>query len=457
VLNGAAPGRSAGLIVFLAGLLATAGPLDRAEADSIPTYGYELHATHPHDPDAFTQGLVYVDGFFYEGTGLYGASSIRKVVPETGEVLKIRRLGSSFFGEGVTVYADTIYQLTWLEHTGFVFVELDTFHLVETFGYDTNGWGLTHDDTSLIMSNGTSVLRHLDPETYEVVGQVTVTADGIPVDLINEMEMVRGNIYANILNSDSIAVINPGTGEVTAWLDFSGILADPPGPLNGIAFDAEAVRLYVTGKRWPSVFEVYADPLDYPPRIVDVSPVSPAWVHADSVLPLSVSVVDSGPADSLCYCWSIDGTVDPAGLDSVYAYSSAVPTTDTVEVTVSDGVFEDSASWIIYVEIAGVEGDLDPRSLLVCQNRPNPFRPVTEILFTVPGGKTRGSRVRLTVHDVGGRELRRLVDRRMSGGEHRVNWDGTDARGRRVSPGVYFYTADVGEKRVCRKMVVLDE
>ena len=178
----------------------------------------------------------------------------------------IMALASVYFGEGVTIFDGLIYQLTWRNHVGFVYVETDSFELVDTFSYSTQGWGLTHDDTSLIMSDGTDKLYFLDPVTFEEVGRVYVTAEGSPLDSLNELEYIDGHIYANILESDSIAIIKPETGEVVGWLDLAGILPPgdllaPPGPLNGIAFDPDSVRLFVTGKRWPSLFEIYVDPL----------------------------------------------------------------------------------------------------------------------------------------------------------------------------------------------------
>jgi glutamine cyclotransferase len=443
------------------------GPAARSTSSgSIPVYGYELMNTFPHDPNAFTQGLIYHNGFLYEGTGLYGGSSLRKVVLETGEVLLRYNLASVYFGEGVTIRDGKIYQLTWLNHVGFVYVETDSFELVDSFGYTTPGWGLTHDDTSLIMSDGTDKLYHLDPETFEEVGRVYVTADGSPVPSINELELIRGRIYANILNSDSIAVIVPETGEVVAWLDLTGILppeqvAQAPGPLNGIAFDPDGVRLFVTGKRWPSVFEIYSDPLDYPPEIVRSSPQSPVWVHLDTPVHLSVSAEDGGPMDSLTYMWSVNGMVDPSAHDSSYEYSSSVPAVDTVAVEVTDGVFSDSTSWLVYVEIAGIDDGIiagEGRLGMMClaQNRPNPFKPETMIDFVVPGMSEASHTVRLTIHDIHGRMVRKLVDGELAAGSHRVHWDAADDRGKRVCPGIFFCVLKVGEQQLSRKLVVIE-
>ncbi|MGD8628555.1 MAG: glutaminyl-peptide cyclotransferase, partial [bacterium] len=199
--------------IILAGLTLTT----ESSAD-VPVYGYDLINTYPHDPAAFTQGLYYKNGYLYEGTGLYGKSSLRKVVPETGVVVKSRQLNSSYFGEGITIRDTLIYQITWREESGFVYVEHQEFDLVDSFSYPTDGWGLTDDDTSLIMSDGSNRLYHLDLETFEHIDTVTVTADGYPVTQINEMEMIRGKIYANILYSDLIAVIEPSSGVVEAWL-----------------------------------------------------------------------------------------------------------------------------------------------------------------------------------------------------------------------------------------------
>jgi glutamine cyclotransferase len=442
------------------------GQAGHAAPESIPVYGYELINTFPHDPNAFTQGLVYHDGFLYEGTGLYGGSSLRKVVLESGEVVKRHNLGSAYFGEGVTVYNDTIFQLTWLNHVGFVYVELETFELIDIFSYPNPGWGLTHDDTSLIMSDGTDTLYHLDPVTYEEVGRVHVTADGVPVTQLNELELIRGRIYANILDSDYIAVIEPETGDVVAWLDLTDILpsvglALVPGPLNGIAFDPDGVRMFVTGKKWPSLFEIYADPLDYPPEIVEAQPPSPVWVETDSVVVFTVSVVDLDPADSLEYTWSINGVIDGSAQDTSYDYTSFVPTIDTLQARVTDGTFSDSTAWFVYVEIAGVEDDPtreggEVEGIRLAQNRPNPFNPLTTIEFAIPADVGGGHSVCLTVHDTSGRRVKTLIDCDLGPGEYRVLWDGTDGRQERISPGVYFYTLRVGETRLSRRMVLLD-
>jgi len=161
-------------------------------SDSIPVYGYTIVNTYPHDSGAFTQGLIYENGSLYEGTGLYGQSSLRRVELETGDVLKIRDLGSQYFGEGITMYGDRIIQLTWQNGIGFVYEEHSGFDLIGSFFYSTEGWGLTHDDTSLIMSDGTSNIYYLDPDTYSPIGSIDVTADGVPVLELNELEYIQG-------------------------------------------------------------------------------------------------------------------------------------------------------------------------------------------------------------------------------------------------------------------------
>jgi len=225
----------------------------------LPTWRYEVVRTYPHDPKAFTQGLEFADGFLYEGTGMNGASGIRRVRLETGEVLQLQKLEERYFGEGITLFGDAIVQLTWKAETGFVY-DRKTFERRRSFSYTGEGWGLTHDTTRLIMSDGSSTLRFLDPKTFKEVGRLNVTDHGRPVAQLNELELVKGEIYANIWQSDRIARISPTTGEVAGWIDLRGLLspADAAGVdvLNGIAYDASADRLFVTGKWWPKLFEI---------------------------------------------------------------------------------------------------------------------------------------------------------------------------------------------------------
>jgi uncharacterized repeat protein (TIGR01451 family) len=224
------------------------------------TYTYTIVNAYPHDPDAFTQGLVFEDGVLYEGTGLWGRSTLRKVTLETGEVIQSYDLPSEFFGEGITIYGDEIIQLTWRSHTGFVY-ERDSFDLLQEFTYPTEGWGITHDGERLIMSDGTSTLYFWDPETFEQVGQVGVYDENGPVRRLNELEYVQGKVFANVWQTDRIAIIAPQTGQVVGWIDLKGLLdpgsvSQPVDVLNGIAYDAETDRLFVTGKLWPTLFEI---------------------------------------------------------------------------------------------------------------------------------------------------------------------------------------------------------
>jgi len=228
---------------------------------AVPVYGYTVVRSYPHDPRAFTQGLILRDGFFYEGTGLNKRSSLRKVKVETGEVVQNKPLSDEYFGEGVTDWKGSLVQLTWQSEIGFVY-DLQSFERTKTFTYTGEGWGLTHDDTRLIMSDGTPQLRFIDPATMKETGRITVR-DGLgPVQHLNELEYVKGEIFANVWQTDRIARISPKDGRVTGWVDLSGLL--PPAErdvaggavLNGIAYDAAADRLFVTGKLWPRVFEI---------------------------------------------------------------------------------------------------------------------------------------------------------------------------------------------------------
>ena len=221
--------------------------------------GYRVVHTYPHDRDAFTQGLIVRDGYFYEGTGLVGRSGLRKVKIDTGEVVQFKALEPPYFGEGITEWKGTLVQLTWQTEIGFVY-DLTSFERRRTFSYKGEGWGLTHDGTRLIMSDGSSSLRFLDPETFKETGRVTVRDGGAAVAELNELEYVRGEVYANIWQTDRIARISPKSGQVLGWIDLRGVL--PPAErsrdavLNGIAYDAKTNRLFVTGKLWPRVFEI---------------------------------------------------------------------------------------------------------------------------------------------------------------------------------------------------------
>jgi glutamine cyclotransferase len=221
-----------------------------------PVYSYRVLHTYPHDPMAFTQGLVYTDGVLYEGTGLtQGRSSLRRVDLETGEVLQIHNLTSQYFGEGIVVLTSTIIQLTWQNHRAFIY-DRDTFSETGYFTYPTEGWGLTYDGQQLVMSDGTSTLYFRDPQTFSQTGQVQVLDGTTPIVRLNELEYIEGIVYANVWLTDRIARIDPTTGQVTSWIDLTGLR--PPGTdvLNGIAYDKVGRRLFVTGKYWPSLFEI---------------------------------------------------------------------------------------------------------------------------------------------------------------------------------------------------------
>jgi len=235
-------------------------PVQRAHT---PTFSYEVVHRYPHDPRAFTQGLVYRNGFLFESTGLNGSSSVRKVRLETGEVVQKRDVARRYFAEGLAEFGGELFQLTWETETGFVY-DGETFAPKRRFTYRGEGWGLTHDGSRFVMSDGTPALRFLDSSTLEETGRVRVTDQGKEVDDLNELEFVRGQIYANVWLTDRIAIIDPASGHVTAWIDLAGL-----GPhesrftndvLNGIAYDAEGDRLFVTGKLWPTLFEIRITP-----------------------------------------------------------------------------------------------------------------------------------------------------------------------------------------------------
>jgi glutamine cyclotransferase len=241
------------LLATLAGTLVT--PWASA---ATPVQGFKVVHSYPHDPDAFTQGLFFHEGFLYEGTGLRGRSSIRKVELETGKVLQQVDLPGEVFGEGITLWGDRIIGLTWQEGIAFV-LDLKTFKLWRKFNYAGEGWGLTHNDRELIMSDGTPELRFLDPLSFKELRRVKVTAGGQPIDQLNELEWVEGEVFANIWQTDRIARINPKTGNVAGWIDLAGLLPQRRSSddvLNGIAYDATKKRLFVTGKLWPKLFEI---------------------------------------------------------------------------------------------------------------------------------------------------------------------------------------------------------
>ena len=250
------------LVLLAAGCGGGAGsspePAATAAAPSAPFYGFLAVNSFPHDREAFTQGLIYRDGFLYESTGQNGRSSVRKVDLETGKVLQRHDLEQKYFGEGLTDWNDRLLQLTWQTNVGFIY-GIARFDQQGTFTYFGEGWGLTHDDKRLILSDGTSRLRFLDPMTQAETGGVEVTDAGRPVDKLNELEFINGEIYANVWMTDRIAIIAPDTGKVNAWLDLAGLRQTPSrgdDVLNGIAYDAAGSRLFVTGKLWPELFQI---------------------------------------------------------------------------------------------------------------------------------------------------------------------------------------------------------
>lgn len=238
-------------------------PLTACKPGPAKTIGYEIVSTRAHDPTAYTQGLQLVDGRLFESTGQYGQSTVREVDPESGEVLRKRALAATVFGEGLTLHKGELWVLTWKENTAYV-LEPDTFKFIRSHKYSGEGWGLTSDGTHLIMSDGSDTLKFLKPADFSVSRSVQVTDGGQPVDQLNELEWVDGEIYANIYRSERIARISPETGRVTAWLDLSALRGRLPRPhraeeLNGIAHDKKTGHLLVTGKNWPKLFVVAVD------------------------------------------------------------------------------------------------------------------------------------------------------------------------------------------------------
>jgi glutaminyl-peptide cyclotransferase len=229
-----------------------------------PEYTFNIVHQFPHDPAAYTQGLVYHDGFLYEGTGLKGRSSLRKVRLETGEVVQRAALERQYFGEGITLLKNEIFQLTWQSEVGFVY-DAGDFRLLRRFSYRGEGWGLTTDGRELFMSDGTPDIRVMDPDTFTEKRRITVRDGAIPVGRLNELEFVEGEIFANVWQTDRIARISPKTGKVTGWIDLAGLISpdfrrEQDSVLNGIAYDAKEKRLFVTGKLWPSIFEIRLAP-----------------------------------------------------------------------------------------------------------------------------------------------------------------------------------------------------
>jgi glutamine cyclotransferase len=236
---------------------------DNPLASEPANYTYTIVNVYPHDQTAFTQGLVFEDGTLYEGTGLWGQSSLRRVNLETGNVTQLYELPDDLFGEGITIFGNKIIQITWQNHAGFVY-DKNSFDLLQEFTYSTEGWGITHDGTNLIMSDGTANLYFLDPETFQIIDQIEVI-DEEPVTQLNELEYIDGRVYANIWMTEKIAIINPETGQVTGWINLEGLkAAEHPtaNVLNGIAYDQNSKRLFVTGKLWSNLYEIELVPTE---------------------------------------------------------------------------------------------------------------------------------------------------------------------------------------------------
>jgi len=227
----------------------------------VPVYGYTIAHTYPHDPAAFTEGLFYLNGFLYESTGLEGKSDIRKVQLATGKVLQRRAIAPQYFGEGIVAWKGRLAELTWQSQIGFTY-DLGTFKPRSTFHYAGEGWALTHDGRRIIMSDGTAQLRFLDPDTLAETGRLNVTLNGRPLAMLNELEWVKGEILANVWQTNFIVRIDPKTGAVTGVIDLSSLVAQeqargrPIDVLNGIAYDAARDRLFVTGKLWSALYEI---------------------------------------------------------------------------------------------------------------------------------------------------------------------------------------------------------
>jgi glutamine cyclotransferase len=247
-------------VLLLTALPAAAQTTEAPAATPIPVYGFEVVRVYPHDPAAFTQGLVFRDGELLESTGRY-PSTVRRVRLEDGVVLQQRELDEAYFGEGLTAVGDRVLTLTWKGGKGFIW-DPETLEPEGEFAYAGEGWGLTHDATRLILSDGTAALRFLDPATLVETGRVPVTLQGRPISRINELEWIEGEVFANLWQTDYILRINPTTGAITGIIDLTGLMPDRSGldptdaVLNGIAWDPEGRRLFVTGKNWPKLFEI---------------------------------------------------------------------------------------------------------------------------------------------------------------------------------------------------------
>jgi len=261
------------IVVVIAAISVTLVLLNNPVDTNVPDFPIELELLHytynvtkvyPHDATAYTQGLIFDDGALYEGTGIYGQSTLRRVELETGNVTKSVSLSDSLFGEGITIFENKIIQITWKNNISLVY-DKNSFELLQTFEYQTEGWGITHNGSALIMSVGNSTLYFLDPETFQIIDQIEVY-DEEPLTRLNELEYINGSVYANIWKEDRIAIIDPKTGQVTGWIDLTGIntydIQSIDNVLNGIAYDPNGDRLFVTGKRWSKLYEIKLVPTD---------------------------------------------------------------------------------------------------------------------------------------------------------------------------------------------------
>lgn len=233
-------------------------------APCAPVSGFKIIRTYPHSTSSFTEGLFYLNGVFYEGTGLQGHSAVMAIQPETGRVLQKAELPEPYFGEGIVNWGRYLYEWTWTSHVCFVY-DRASLRMLKKFTYTGEGWGMTRDAKEIITSDGSATLRFRDPETFQETHHVLVKDDGQPVDQLNELEYVKGEIYANVWHSDRIARISPHDGHVVGWIDLTGILPadqriNDDSVLNGIAYDSEHDRLFVTGKQWPTIFEIKIAP-----------------------------------------------------------------------------------------------------------------------------------------------------------------------------------------------------
>jgi len=248
----------------IAAVLCVAGSRPAALQANVPNYGYEVVNTFPHDRGAFTEGLVYLQGALFESTGLNGSSTLRQVDLRTGKVTRQISLASNYFGEGIAILNQKIYQLTWQAHVGFIY-DLTTFAKLGEFTYTGEGWGLTTDGKTLIMSDGTNQLRFIDPTDFHVIRSIPVELGGKPLTNLNELEYIKGEIYANVWQTPLVVRINPADGKLLGTVDLTGLLPisdyDPhTDVLNGIAYDPDGDRLFVTGKCWPKLFEIHLRP-----------------------------------------------------------------------------------------------------------------------------------------------------------------------------------------------------